>query len=143
MNFNGIVNLKATSRGNQMFFANYFRHLMFAAGIAALQYHHQQTAAEPINVLHLWVIYGNTVMYPFARSAYEKFIRFIIGPNIFVLPLIIMLPYKMASMFGCWLIALVLGPVGMIFGWLEACQEKAIRDRGEPTPWASHNDDWN
>ena len=78
-------------------FSYYLRNLIFAAVVAGFQYNYQNTNIKAINVLPMALLIANTVLYPYSRFAYESLIGFFMGNNVFILPLIIMLPYKLLS----------------------------------------------
>jgi hypothetical protein len=98
-------------------FSYYFRNLIFAGIVAALQYNYQKTGTNVSTVLPMALLAANTILYPYSRFAYESVMEFFMGTNIFILPLIIMLPYKLFTIMLCWFLAPFIAPIGLIFIW--------------------------
>lgn len=57
----------------------------------------------------------NTILYPYARFVYESIVEFIMGDNILITNVIIALPVKFITMSVCWLYAIFIAPLGLIF----------------------------
>jgi len=56
-----------------------------------------------------------TALYPYSRFVYEGIAGFIMGSNIIILPLPVMLVWKMMSMVICWAGAIFIAPVGLAY----------------------------
>jgi hypothetical protein len=98
-------------------FSYYFRNLIFAAIVAGFQYNYQNTDVKASTVLPMALLIANTFLYPYSRFAYESFIGFFMGENVFIIPLIILLPYKLFTIMLCWFGATFISPIGLIFIW--------------------------
>ncbi|EPW6985794.1 hypothetical protein ACWOYS_004252 [Vibrio parahaemolyticus] len=57
----------------------------------------------------------NTLLYPYSRFVYEGIFDFIIGKNVFILPVIPMFIAKVATMFLCWGLSIFIAPIGLVF----------------------------
>ncbi|NOG32446.1 hypothetical protein HLB35_13015 [Halomonas sp. TBZ9] len=94
----------------------YFRQLIFGIGLSALTYFAVTQGipdSVPFGVFPLLVL--NALLYPYSRFVYEQIIGFVMGNNVFYLPLIIMLPVKLFTMTMCWGWAVFLAPVGLVY----------------------------
>ncbi|SAK42522.1 membrane protein [Caballeronia glebae] len=65
--------------------------------------------------LVLILFLANTLLYPYARFVYEGVVRYIVGDNIFVFPVLLVLPVKVLMMILCWVFAIFISPVGLIY----------------------------
>lgn len=62
----------------------------------------------------------NTLLYPYSRFVYEKILGFIIGDNVFYGNAIIVLLFKLFTMWLCWFFAFVVAPAGLIYLYFNA-----------------------
>lgn len=98
--------------------ANYYiRQFLFGLGITAVLYlaitQGKGVGEMPLAVWPLLVL--NTLLYPYARFIYEQVIGYVMGDNVFFLPLIIMLPVKLFTMLMCWSWAIIIAPFGLAY----------------------------
>ncbi len=92
----------------------YFRQLMFGGGLSALLYFAMtQDPTDPMPLVTLPILAFNALLYPYSRFVYEMIIDFVMGNNVFYLPLIIMLPVKLFTMMMCWAWAILIAPFGL------------------------------
>ena len=97
----------------------YFRHLFFAFFLCAplaiflLLAKHNANSTIPIEISILSLV--NTFLYPYARYVYEAIYNFILGENIFLLPIIISIPFKLIMMLACWSFSILIAPLGLIY----------------------------
>lgn len=90
----------------------YFRQLVFGAVISAIVLCGVLTSDNPRIGVAFWAI-ANAVFYPYARFVYETAMGFILGNNVFILPAIILIPWKVVTMWFCWCMALLIAPIGL------------------------------
>ena len=57
----------------------------------------------------------NTLLYPYARFVYEGVVGFIMGENFFFVNAGVLLFTKFFTMGLCWLLAVVMAPIGMAY----------------------------
>ena len=69
----------------------------------------------PVQIKSAMTILLNTLLYPFARFVYESIVEFIMGDNILITNVIIALPVKFITMSMCWVYAIFIAPLGLIF----------------------------
>lgn len=108
--------------------AYYVRQFIFGAGMtAALLWLPLGTDNEITVGFALWLIV-NTVLYPYSRFVYETVTDFILGNNVFILPTVVLLPWKLVTMLLCFAFAIFVAPVGLagIYIYLTN-QEKKIQ----------------
>ena len=75
-----------------------------------------------------------TVLYPYARFVWESVAGFIMGNNVFILPLLFMMLLKVIGMTICWAGAIFIAPIGL--AWLyyhHTKQEKAMVVSASPS----------
>ena len=111
----------------------YFRQLFFALIISALVMAIVWNGVMNDGVLSLkekkmfvslLVFYGiNSLLYPYARLAYEQIVDFILGDNFFLVDGIFFLMTKMITMFLCFAFAVFLAPIGLLFIYLHQRKE--------------------
>lgn len=70
-----------------------------------------------------WVVIS-TLLYPYARLAYESVIGFLLGNNTFYVNALLMLAIKLTTMLLCWGFALFVAPFGLIY--LYFCNSRTI-----------------
>ncbi len=66
----------------------------------------------------------NTLLYPYARFAYESIVNFFTGDNEFYLNAVWMLMVKFLTMVLCWGFAIFIAPLGLILIYLYQRKEK-------------------
>lgn len=90
----------------QLFFALLFGWFLFAMG-------RNTPGGIPLNMLICLV--ASAVLYPYSRFVYDSILEFFMGDNVIELPLMFAL---MKTVFGialCFLFALFIAPVGLLF----------------------------
>ncbi|MFX4231498.1 hypothetical protein ACOL3I_08420 [Aliarcobacter butzleri] len=97
--------------------AYYFRQLFFGILMGALLFYIDNISNSPKSGLLLFIII-NTLLYPYARFAYESVIDFIMGNNVFFFNAILFLIWKIFTMILCWSFAIFIAPVGLLFIYL-------------------------
>lgn len=108
--------------------AYYVRQFILAAVMAAALLWLPLGTDNEITVgFALWLIV-NTVLYPYSRFVYETVTDFILGNNVFILPTVVLLPWKLVTMLLCFAFAIFVAPVGLagIYIYLTN-QEKKIQ----------------
>lgn len=66
--------------------------------------------------LPVWLLYLSfTLFYPFAMFVYESIVDLIIGDNIFLIPVLIMIIWKIIRFFIIWLFSIPIGLIGLIY----------------------------
>ena len=95
----------------------YFRQLFFGALIAGLMILMISQGGEPLSeYFGFFVFCGiNTLLYPYARFAYETIVEFIVGNNIFFTDSLIFIMAKFLTISLCWGFAIFIAPVGLLF----------------------------
>lgn len=93
----------------------YFRHLFFGAIFPAIfmAMSMRRPGHAPMGLYALLAV--NTLLYPYARFVYEGIVGFIMGNNIFVVPVFLMLFVKLMSMALCWGAAVFIAPIGLLY----------------------------
>ena len=101
------------------------RQYFFGLGMAAVAVWFVLTFNK--NSEHLLLIFGffvlNTLLYPYARYAYEMILEWILGRNVFLFEAWFFVLGKAILMFLCWWFAIFLAPVGFFLIWMH--QKKA------------------
>jgi len=95
--------------------AYYFRQFVFGlilAGIVAIPMS-SFPGGVPIPLVVLIAL--NVFLYPYARFVYESVVNFIVGQNLFILPAIVMLMFKVFTMAMCFAMAIVIAPIGLVY----------------------------
>jgi hypothetical protein len=90
----------------------YFRNFIFALVFSAMSI---TGLVQQGNTPAIVIAVINALLYPYSRFVYESIIGFIMGENIFILPLFIMLPMKLFTMLMCWGLAILISPIGLIY----------------------------
>ncbi|EDL52207.1 hypothetical protein VSAK1_26645 [Vibrio mediterranei AK1] len=57
----------------------------------------------------------NALLYPYSRFVYESIVEFVIGDNVFYVNGILMLFIKAITMILCWVAAILIAPIGLIY----------------------------
>lgn len=57
----------------------------------------------------------STFLYPYSRFVYESVVGFILGDNLFMLPIMLMLFAKLITMLLCFIFAIFIAPVGLAY----------------------------
>ena len=57
----------------------------------------------------------NFLLYPFAMFVYESLVDLIMGDNIFLIPILLMLIWKIVRFFFVWFLAIPIGVIGLAY----------------------------
>jgi hypothetical protein len=102
----------------------YLRHFAFGLMFPAFLYfslrHNPGPPAPPL--IYLLVI-ANAFLYPYSRFAYEGVVSFILGENFFFINMWVMLFAKFLTMFACWLFAIAIAPLGLVYLYVRHSRE--------------------
>ena len=95
----------------QMFFSL----VMFSMFIAPLISSHflDEFPAYKIEAIILDII--NVILYPYSRFLYERIIGFLFDDNVLFIPVIVLLPVKLLTMFFCWGAAIIIAPISLVY----------------------------
>lgn len=93
----------------------YFRQFFFGAALAAFFYLMSTQGKQEPDFSILSMVVVNTLLYPYARFVYESVVGFILGSNVFLVNALLMLAARMMTMFMCWLLAIFIAPIGLIY----------------------------
>ena len=94
----------------------YIRHLILGAMVPVLLFVTSGPRAVSMPASLYLAVVVNTLLYPYARFVYERVIGFVMGRNVFIVNAILALVVKAVTMAFCWSVAIVLGPIGLL--WL-------------------------
>jgi len=95
--------------------AHYARHFIFGLIIATCVMWVYMTGHYPNRSDVIAVMVLDTVLYPYSRFVYEGVVAFIVGNHEFFFDLRDLVAFKMMTMALCWLFAVVLGPIGLVY----------------------------
>lgn len=87
----------------------FFGLLLFSGAIFMLSRKHD----VPLEMFLLTAI--NTLLYPYARFAYESVVGLIMGRNVFFVNALLMMFVKLTTMMFCWICAIFIAPVGLAY----------------------------
>ena len=91
----------------------YFRQLFFGGVLFALSTW-LILKGDHSNYLMIVFFAINTVLYPYARFAYERVTGFLLGDNVLFANIIVFTVLKFVSMLLCWYFAIFITPVGLL-----------------------------
>lgn len=57
----------------------------------------------------------SVILYPYARYVFDSVVSFILGGNLFILPIPVMLMIKFANMILCFAFAIFMAPLGLLY----------------------------
>lgn len=103
----------------------YFRHLFFGLLIACVLFWMKTVTHSPTPLLIAW-LGVNTLLYPYSRFVWERIVGFIFGDNVFIVPIIILFPIKLATMMVCWQMAILIAPLGLAYLYWHHSREARI-----------------
>ena len=93
----------------------YFRQLFFGGLMLGLGLFMVLNGKGPMRLDVIAMLILNTLLYPYARFVYESIVGFVIGDNVFWASPLLLLPIKLFTMLICWMSALFVAPVGLIY----------------------------
>ena len=107
----------------------YFRNFIFGLGIVAFFVLMLTRGVSGIPVNFAVMLAINALLYPYSRFVYESVVSFIMGNNVFISSALFMLAVKFLMMVVCFLGAVFIAPVGLIYLYFyhtkQAQQEQA------------------
>jgi len=102
----------------------YWRHFAFGLMFPAFFYFSLHDNPGPPAPLFVYLlVMTNALLYPYARFAYEGVVAFILGENFFFINMWVMLFAKFLTMFACWLFAMFIAPLGLIYLYVHHSRE--------------------
>jgi hypothetical protein len=93
----------------------YFRQFVFGAAITAFIVFMSTQGTQPIKIGMILFMAVSTMLYPYSRFVYDSIVGFVMGQNVFVLPMLVMLAAKLVTMIVCWTCAVFIAPVGLAY----------------------------
>ena len=69
----------------------------------------------PMLVILILFCVLNSFLYPYSRFVYESIVAYVIGDNVFFLPLAVIVPVKIVMMSICYSFAVFIAPFGLVF----------------------------
>lgn len=93
----------------------YGRQLFFGSLFAAFFIYMKSRAPHGIDFATVALSVVSTLLYPYSRFVYESVIGFIMGHNVFYVNALLMLLVKFMTILICWLLAIVIAPVGLLY----------------------------
>lgn len=103
----------------------YFRHFLFGLMFPAFLYFSLRDNPHPPPPLTVYLfVITSSVLYPYSRFAYEGVVSFVLGDNFFLINIWVMLLAKFLTMFACWLLAVFIAPVGLIYLYVHHSREE-------------------
>jgi hypothetical protein len=94
----------------------YIRHFFFGLLFTAFPAHYVATYQGPVPFPVYLLIAANTFLYPVARYGYLSVVEYVVGGNVLIWETWVFLFLKLVTMFVCWLFALPLAPLVIV--WL-------------------------
>lgn len=107
----------------------YFRHFVFGLALAALCGFVLTRGPNGIQFSMIAILAVNAFLYPYARFVYESVVRFIMGENLFILPIFIVLFAKYVTMALCFTFAILIAPIGLAYLYYHHSKQ-ANQDQG-------------
>lgn len=93
----------------------YFRQFIFGLALTGFFYFVSTQGKQSLDFATLSMMVANTLLYPYSRFVYESIVGFVLGSNVFFVNALLMLAAKMMTMFLCWILAMFVAPVGLIY----------------------------
>lgn len=95
----------------------YVRHFLFACVFLAIFVMASISSGKtPFGIWLLMVV--STFLYPYSRFTYEGIVGYIAGNNMFLVDGLLFIAAKIASMLMCWLFAVFIAPLGLLYLYL-------------------------
>lgn len=93
----------------------YFRHFVFGLVFVALFVFISLENPSDISISGMVLCLVNAFLYPYSRFVYESLVGFILGNNMLVVPVPLMLFAKLMTMAICFVLAVVIAPIGLAY----------------------------
>jgi hypothetical protein len=95
--------------------AYYVRQLVFGLCVAGFFFFFASRSPHAMPLGMAVFLAVSTLLYPYARFVYEGVFSFLLGENRFYVNAILMLFVKLITMLMCWVFAIFIAPVGLIY----------------------------
>lgn len=105
--------------------AAYIRHLLLCLPMPSLMLIWSSGAPNGLPGAFVLFLIANTLLYPYARFAYETVVDYIVGSNAFSIPIFLALFFKAMTMGLCWALATLVAPLGLLFLYMRQRTETA------------------
>ncbi|MBP2621369.1 hypothetical protein ACVRXQ_10630 [Streptococcus panodentis] len=90
------------------------RHYLFSFAFFALLVYLTVSNPRPsYPALFLFLLFS--LFYPFAMFVYESIVKLVMGDSIFLIPILVILIWKIVRFFMIWLFSLPIGIIGLIY----------------------------
>ena len=96
----------------QYYFRQFFFAVLICACFMSASFREKEGSIAFGIILTLIV---NTFLYPYSRFVYESIVDFIVGNNTLFVNAIFMMFVKMATMLLCFLLAIIIAPIGLLY----------------------------
>jgi hypothetical protein len=93
----------------------YFRQFFFGLLFAAFYTFMLTRGNHSVPVGFGLFLIVSTFLYPYSRFVYESVVEFIVGQNLFILPLVLMMIAKIITMAICFVFAIFIAPLGLAY----------------------------
>ena len=93
----------------------YFRQLIFGLIFPLFLFAMTRNYKSGIPFQMVPFLIVSTLLYPYSRFVYESVVNFIVGQNVFFVNAIFMLIVKAFTMLLCWVCAIFIAPVGLVY----------------------------
>ncbi len=80
---------------------------------------------EPLTIDRIapLVIFGiGALLFPFSKLVWDEIKRVMMGGNVFILPVIILMPLKLIVNYALWCFSIFIAPLGIAYLWLRSRQ---------------------
>lgn len=78
------------------------------------------------------MVFGiGALLFPFSKLVWDEIKRVMMGSNIFILPVIILMPLKLLVNYALWCFSIFIAPLGIAYLWLRS-RQSARPERLEP-----------
>ena len=102
----------------------YFRHLFFGSLFLLVMYFKDRSSQYPFPI-GVWVLAViTTLLYPYSRFVYESVVNFLCGSNVMYTDAGIFFALKLLTMFLCWLLAIGIAPIGLIYLYIHHARQE-------------------
>lgn len=105
----------------------YIRQFLFALLITAFlvfTLKHPETGEWKLEMIPFILICQ--FLYPYARFVYESIIGYILGDNVFFVNAILMLVTKLIMMFACYMFAIFIAPLGLLYLYFHHSKQEKL-----------------
>lgn len=96
----------------------YLRQMFFSVLIGGFLIYTMAASGNPNKVINIIFFSIFTLLYPYSRFVYESVVGFILGDNVVFGNAILVFAVKAFTMIVCWMGALFIAPVGLIWLYL-------------------------